>query len=72
MQEFYLGLWSLDNQAKFAEEIKTIQEKKVPPKTVKLMSIALPAIEMVMDGGKIYLLIYLLWHTFEERDLMCK
>ncbi|CAH2076942.1 unnamed protein product, partial [Iphiclides podalirius] len=53
LQEFYLGLWSVDSQARLSEELKSAQETKVLPKTIKFEGVALPTVEMVMDGGSI-------------------
>ncbi|XP_068632451.1 endoplasmic reticulum lectin 1 isoform X2 [Battus philenor] len=52
-QEFYLGLWTMENQLKLVADMKSAQESKVPPKTIKVERVALPSVEMVMDGGTI-------------------
>ncbi|CAG4985733.1 unnamed protein product [Parnassius apollo] len=49
-QEFYLGLWTLEDQMKLMTDLKTT---KAPLKTTKVERIALPSVEIVMDGGTI-------------------
>ncbi|XP_013149234.1 PREDICTED: endoplasmic reticulum lectin 1 isoform X2 [Papilio polytes] len=50
-QEFYLGIWSLENQMKLVADLKLAKENKVPLKTTKVERMDLPCVELVMDGG---------------------
>ncbi|KPI92913.1 Endoplasmic reticulum lectin 1 [Papilio xuthus] len=52
-QEFYLGMWNLENQMKLMADLKTAKETKVPLKTTKVERMDLPCVELVMDGGTI-------------------
>lgn len=52
-QEFFLGHWSAEKQAKLESDLKAAQEAKVKPKTTKVEGMTLPYIEMAMDDGTI-------------------
>lgn len=52
MQQFYLGYWSAQKQAKLKTDFKTIQENKTPLKTTKVEGVNLPYVQMEMDDGK--------------------
>ncbi|XP_004929447.1 endoplasmic reticulum lectin 1 isoform X1 [Bombyx mori] len=52
-QEYFLGYWSSEKQAKLEAEMKAAQESKQIPKTTKVEGVALPNVEIVMDDGTI-------------------
>ncbi|XP_050347062.1 endoplasmic reticulum lectin 1 isoform X2 [Nymphalis io] len=52
-QEYSLGHWSAERQAKLESELKAAQENKMKLKTTKVEGMSLPYIEMAMDQGTI-------------------
>ncbi|XP_026483623.1 endoplasmic reticulum lectin 1 isoform X2 [Vanessa tameamea] len=50
-QEYSLGHWSADRQAKLEADLKAAQDNKVKLKTTKVEGMSLPYIEMAMDEG---------------------
>lgn len=52
-QEYFLGHWSIEKQAKLDEDAKLVQESGATPPTTKVEGMALPYVELVMDEGNI-------------------
>ncbi|XP_046962137.1 endoplasmic reticulum lectin 1 isoform X2 [Vanessa cardui] len=52
-QEYSLGHWSADRQAKLEADLKAAQDNKVKLKTTKVEGMSLPYIEMTMDEGTV-------------------
>ncbi|KAI8422737.1 hypothetical protein MSG28_006496 [Choristoneura fumiferana] len=50
-QEYFLGHWSIEKQAKLDEVAKIAQESRATPPTTKVEGMALPYVELVMDEG---------------------
>ncbi|XP_047530097.1 endoplasmic reticulum lectin 1 isoform X2 [Vanessa atalanta] len=50
-QEYSLGHWSAERQAKLEADLKAAQDNKVKLKTTKVEGMSLPYIEMAMDEG---------------------
>ncbi|KAJ0175790.1 hypothetical protein K1T71_008949 [Dendrolimus kikuchii] len=52
-QEYFLGHWSTERQAKLEADIKVAQETKQTPKATKVEGMTLPYVEMAMDDGTV-------------------
>ncbi|KAI8422741.1 hypothetical protein MSG28_006500 [Choristoneura fumiferana] len=50
-QEYFLGHWSIEKQAKLDEVAKIAQESRATPPTTKVEGMALPYVELVMEEG---------------------
>ncbi|XP_030024178.2 endoplasmic reticulum lectin 1 isoform X1 [Manduca sexta] len=53
VQEYYLGHWSIEKQAKLETDMKAAEEAKRAPKTTKVEGMKLPYVELAMDDGTI-------------------